>query len=576
MTRFDDVTGSPPESGEKAEEINLLSWFELQQALINATADILKDDLDIVKRRKITPHTSILKEEKGPAALLSKSIVVGFHDAISKAVKDLQNFESQMYEGIRDRFNLSDDWVPSGSSVAASGVGSDVSGHQITITRKEMAESERRSQLGLLLDDNQNQNLNVSNESTESIANDSDPENTELVEALQITSKNKSPSPDEDEVLSSDTNDLDMVPASDDDLRDNDELTKDVKNHVAKDVSNPYSHRDKSSQIEEKTINSPSPANKSSDSVSDGSGKKSTRSNLLDNGHGAGAKSKNKSPVTTTRSIKERMKGLGSQQLACSDRTAEKEENINIDNSTNNQDLPPDDFCVKKINLNTDLDDTQTVLVTTTPPMSKPVKASRDEAESEEVENETVKTLPAKVEPVSDVEDNNNPDTMPQSLIAHATADTDQKADGLNQSKKANRPDMILTEKVKKKIAMSKSEQAAMKAILGSSSESDADFHKPSKSRNDKVTRKSVTAISSEIGNGNDPKLKEGATVVVVDKLTPCIEKTLAKDGYVQLKHLSDMKKQGRQTNYSLDSNSNSACESDDSLQNYRTALKNL
>lgn len=614
MSRYGNASGddgdNPSKSGDGVED--LLSWFELHRSLINATADILKDDINIVKKRKITPHTTILKAKKRTAAIvLSKSIIIGFHDAISKAVKDLENLGSQMYEELRVTFRLPEDWLHSGS-LASSVAGCEINGPTFT---QKIAESPSR--LPVFPNDDSNMN---DEEAMEPNADVSDPKTPNL----QVTSQNKIALVEDE--ISSDTNhpNPDVIPASDND----NDLTPEAHDDVAQEACSPRRNLDEEELEESQTTDSPTTPStsfagcptangipvtphKSDDcsvSSSDGTaGKNSispTRYNLLSvaqvtvtpqkktkklkGRHESGsaqvpaAGAKDESSVAIMQINKEPpelTEGLEDRELPCSESTTEKEAS---DTSISNQYQLPDAFRVNNINLSADIDGSQTVGLTRTPPkpMTTPIKVSNDEVEAGEVEKETtVKTPLAEVEPlVSDGEDN-NPDSLSQSLaIAHGGDTFDQVTDP-SGTENTNQSDTTSTEKDKNKTSMSKSERDAMKDVLGSSSESDVDSREARKSRNDKVTvnDKNATAISSE-SIRNDSKLMEGVAVVVVEKLAPCIEKALANEGYVWLKHFNNMTKRGGQASDSSDSNSNSEGEgkSDDSLQNYRTELKNL
>lgn len=86
------------------------SWIEIHLGLITSTADILKDDLDTIKKRKIQPNAPSLKEGQAASVILTKNIVTGVQDAIAKAIKDLQNASSEMVKELEKRLpNESED-----------------------------------------------------------------------------------------------------------------------------------------------------------------------------------------------------------------------------------------------------------------------------------------------------------------------------------------------------------------------------------------------------------------------------------------------------------------------------------
>lgn len=130
------------------EEISLTSWLNLYQGFVESTADLLKDEISNIKTRKITKNLKVLQNERKPEAVrLSKNIVTGFNEAISKAVKELQRVGAEMSDELQKRYNLSEDWMMS-TSTNVSLVGSDLYGPAFR-KKKEL----ELSRLGLLLND---------------------------------------------------------------------------------------------------------------------------------------------------------------------------------------------------------------------------------------------------------------------------------------------------------------------------------------------------------------------------------------------------------------------------------------
>lgn len=633
MTRFGNSCDGhcQSKSAVAAEETNLLKWFDLHQSLINATADILKDAIDVVKRRKITPHISILREENNRAVIvISRSILSGFRDAISNAVKGLNNQEFQMCEELRDRFNLPEDWLESGS-LAPSVAGSEINGP--TFSRN--ISSEYRSRLSLLLDNDRNMNLSKE---------PSEPNPTDLTKTENLRTPGKNTiTRDEDEIANSDVHNLpDGTSTSNDTIREDNPTP--TPNHVEKEVpTNPETNQDKPPQLEEnQTTNSNSPipgtsfvsypaANGSPDpaipmprrsndsnSDSDGSGKTCiapTKSNLFlgmslrksikkeigerQKSGGPGSKHplgvKDMSSVALLQIKKERLERSESHQIPRDESVSVSDENgSTIDNppmSNPGLPLPPnhaDTFRVKKINLKVDLDDTRTLVVNRTPRKSTPVKVSRDERNPEAVEKEAMATPPPALaevgEPAIVVEDN-NPDSLSQSLLADGSGDIIEETIGLNPSEMSTNqqplPGPSSSSKDKnKKLTMSKLEQVAMRGVLSSSSDSEADPHRNNqrKPRKNEVKRDDIS-VSASVASPERPRMDrklEGVVTVAIEKLAPCIEKGLLRDGYVRLKHFRTLKKLGGRGQLNESSDSDSSCESDDSLANYRAQLKDL
>lgn len=541
MPRQDKVKESPSK-GDDGD--NLLSWFELHQSLINSTADTLKDDINIVKKRKIDPHTSILKREKKPAVVLSKTILVGYRDAISKAVKDLQSLESQMSEELRDRFNQREDWLqtkPRSVTPSMDGSGSELSG---PTNRKERSEL----RLSPILDDDQDMSNEPEDPST------SDPQKTE---DLQIA-----PGKVGDQ---SDGSDPDVVPASDDDTIEDDKNS--VVHDAAKEVSNDENHLDKPATSKEKrSTKSPTPTPCTSAGnrpITNGTPVKPHMSSYSDSDSHHSSRKAGSREVTPKKKDKE----TGAWNASGSEGEA----------STESVDIKSQQLDESKDSKSPGGDSSKS--------RTSPAKASGDEAESGEVPN--VKSSPADLESVNDGEDI-VAEMLSQSLLPDPDGDDDDEEvssaeevdsdEEKRKSKKSRRtgsnssPGKI---KKKQKTAMKKAEKDAMKEVLGSSSESEEESRKTRQPRNKKPKvedRKSGVKLDPK----DDPKLKEGAAVVEVERLAPSIQKMISKDGHVKLKHYQQILKRGGQAGDSSDSDADAVNDSDDSLENFKAELKKL
>lgn len=158
-----DQKGDMDSSGEEREEVSLLSWLNLYQGFVTDTADLLKDELENIKKRKIIRNEAMLKNEKKPETVrLSKNIVTGINDAISKAVRELTNYGTQMTDELQKRFNLPEDWMQSSSTVTSM-AGSEINGP--TNPRKRL---EMESRIAFLLTDKRKVKETISNNETRS------------------------------------------------------------------------------------------------------------------------------------------------------------------------------------------------------------------------------------------------------------------------------------------------------------------------------------------------------------------------------------------------------------------------
>lgn len=501
MERDIGVGDPQPTVCQGHEEINLLTWFELHQSLLSSTAGTLIDTLKIIKRRRITPNICTLKEEKRPAIVLSKSIIIGFHDAICRAVQELQNLDCQMSQELRSRFNLPEDWLESASLVPSVAI-SVVSGPAAIKNTK--------------LSEGRAPDLPTRKEPTQTNANC--PQNTGKV---SVTPKHKL-TPEEHNIPCVGRNNCNpnLIPAG------KDASAKSV-NYVPKKMRKPGFNSDKHRQSgkEHITVQPPTPTTsqasppvvamspKPSDIDGDNDDSIKTcivpsRANLLTQGIPLQKKIKKEpadvreSGYNPNRPVEVKHESLITIQQVRRELLQESGRNRPsydvsntanrgaIDNPKDNLDLPARAcvaFPVKKVILNVDNHDTQT---------------------------EILSQIPKKLTSV--------------------------------------KPSWCQTGNVRDKKEAAISPQASLK---------------PNRSNLARST-------SSELRRKDPSLLLEGVPAVVVEKLSPRIEKALGKDGFVQLTHFNKMKcREGQDIDLP---DSDSTCESGESLKEFRMELKVL
>ncbi|ODM96601.1 hypothetical protein Ocin01_10077, partial [Orchesella cincta] len=177
----------------REEDLSLLSWLEFHQKETESFADILKDEINTIKKRKIVGNLKVLENEQRPEAVrLSKSIVIGFNDAIAKAVKNLTNLGQTMVEELQQRYNLSEKWLETASAVT-SVAGSEITGPTFSrkyLQNKFLSSLDDGSRSSDISDAKNNEEKDgaTSNESDEQ-ADVNEPADITQVEQLDVSSK---------------------------------------------------------------------------------------------------------------------------------------------------------------------------------------------------------------------------------------------------------------------------------------------------------------------------------------------------------------------------------------------------
>ncbi|CAL8094695.1 unnamed protein product [Orchesella dallaii] len=615
------------------EDLSLLSWLEFHQREAESSAEILKDELNTIKKRKIMSNIKVLENERGPEAIrLSKSIVTGFIDAISKAVKNFQTLNQTMVDELQQRYNLPDKWLDT-ASVLPSVAGSEIIGP--TFSRNYLQHKFMSS-----LDDGSKSN-DAFDAKDIATSNDSD----EQVETTQQNVPNSKASgsgndgcTSENDVASTskqadaeigprtDEEDVDMIPASDDEeqLR--------LKNHEENDLEKVSPNDEvilktniKKEKIEEHNRKVQEDQRKTNFSNSKNAILKVAKKEAMENSSsGSDTDVSDKTCVVPSRNLSQSDKtspapGTSRVKKEPSEKTPEKKKVEGLEKKKTTKNSPKNirtptrnkEPTIEHDNSDDDLD-SEVPLVTThdeTTPVNVPDNLSAINGIDEllQVQNDDLMDFISTAVDMDDTmtvmlsrsSDKINVDMEETISISEPTEDVQKTDEGAVRKKElekadgrkfCNGEDSVIAAKdgeeksKKRQERRNREELRAMREVLGSS-DSDSDSQSTSKRKREAPKKKEkdieVTAGTrqgSKLASWkDDPKLKQMKAVVELEKLDPSVEKTLNEHKFVCLKSYQKMKKTNLETLEKHDSFSDDdSVASDDSLVKLTKALKSL